>query len=178
MRWGRRKKCCDVGCCGVVVLIRRVFRCVRSWDDYSVGTSRHGEWFEGSERIVYKERLLVLEDFLFFSLYSFSCIANNSTTLITSSISVPVFVSRYAFRVQPSNIHITCARPRPLQFSWSGRERVAFFLVYKGGQYAQYASRWPSLWLITWLTRPKVVEALLTLSFRIGQGAYRFLFCL
>jgi hypothetical protein len=30
---------------------------------------------------VYKERLLVLEDFLFFSLYSFPCIASNSTTL-------------------------------------------------------------------------------------------------
>jgi len=30
MRWGCRKKYCDVGCCGVAVLIRRVFRCVRS----------------------------------------------------------------------------------------------------------------------------------------------------
>jgi len=42
----------------VVVLIRRVFRCVRSWEDYSVGTSKHEGWFESSERIVYKERLV------------------------------------------------------------------------------------------------------------------------
>jgi len=35
----------------------------------------------GGRRIVYKESVMVLEDFLFFSLYSFSCIASNSTTL-------------------------------------------------------------------------------------------------
>jgi len=61
-------------------------------------------------------------------------------------------------------------------FSWSGRERVAFFLAYEGGQYSQYASRWPSLWLMTWLIWPKGVDARLTLSFRIRQGERRLLF--
>jgi hypothetical protein len=74
MKWGRRKKCCDVGCCGEVVLIRRVFRCVRSWDDYSVGTSMHEEWFEGSERIVYKERLFCVGGFSFSSLFTRSLV--------------------------------------------------------------------------------------------------------
>jgi len=35
----------------------------------------------GGRRIVYKRVSMVLEDFLFFSLYSFSCITSNSTTL-------------------------------------------------------------------------------------------------
>jgi len=62
---------------------------------------------------------LVLEDFLFFSLYSFSCIASNSTTLKHILIIVP----RYALRVQFCNIHITCARPRLLQRLLKWRER-------------------------------------------------------
>jgi hypothetical protein len=39
--------CCDEGGSGVIVLISRVFRCVRSWGDYSVGTSEHEKWFRG-----------------------------------------------------------------------------------------------------------------------------------
>ena len=49
--------------------------------DDSDSTSEHEEWFQGGRRSVYKERLLAVEDFLFFPLYSFSCIAINSTTL-------------------------------------------------------------------------------------------------
>jgi hypothetical protein len=49
----------------MVVLIRRVFRCVRSWDDYSVGTLGHEKWFEGSARSVYKERVFGIGGFPF-----------------------------------------------------------------------------------------------------------------
>jgi len=63
-----------------------------------------------ADELYIKRVLIVLEDFLFFSLYSFSCIANNSPTLK----SISIFVSRYALRVQSSNIHITCVRSRPL----------------------------------------------------------------
>jgi len=66
-----------------------------------------------ADELYIKRVLIVLEDFLFFSLYSFSCIANNSPTLK----SILIFVPRYALRVQSSNIHITCVRPRPLQIS-------------------------------------------------------------
>jgi len=52
-----------------------------------------------ADETVYKERWLVLGDFLFFSLYSFSCIARNSTTLDTFLILVPVLVPRYELRV-------------------------------------------------------------------------------
>ena len=61
-------------------------------------------------------------------------------------------------------------------FSWLGRERVAIFLAYTGGQCFQYASKRPNLWSITWLTRPKIVDAPLTLIFKIGQGACSLLF--
>jgi len=65
---------------------------------------------------------MVLEDFLFFSLYSFSCIASNSTTLKHILIVVP----RYALRVQSCNILITCVRPRPLHYLlvWWRRSRL------------------------------------------------------
>jgi len=65
---------------------------------------------EVADELYIKRVLMVLEDFLFFSLYSFSCIASNSPTLKY----ILIFVPRYALRVQPSNILITCVRPRPL----------------------------------------------------------------
>jgi len=64
-----------------------------------------------ADELYIKRVLMVLEDFLFFSLYSFSCIASNSTILKNILILVP----RYALQVQFRNIHITCARTRPLQ---------------------------------------------------------------
>ena len=42
-----------------------------------------------ADELYIKRVLLVLEDFLFFSLYSFSCIASNSTTLKDILILVP-----------------------------------------------------------------------------------------
>ena len=65
---------------------------------------------EMADELYIKRVLMVLEDFLFFSLYSFSCIASNSTTWKY----ILIFVPRYALRVQSCNILITCARPRPL----------------------------------------------------------------
>ena len=44
-------------------------------------TSKHWEWFKGGRQSVYKERVFVLQDILFFSLYSFSSIAKPATTL-------------------------------------------------------------------------------------------------
>jgi len=116
MRWGRRKKCCDVGCCDVVVLIRRVFRCARSWDNYSIGTLEHKGWFEGCERIVYKERLFGVGGFPFLLsllvlLYSNQKYESGKNILTL----VFVFVPRYALRAQCCNIQITRAQPRPLQ---------------------------------------------------------------
>ena len=64
-----------------------------------------------ADELYIKRVLIVLEDFLFFSLYSFSCIASNSTTLKDNSI---LFLDTH-FEFSPANIHITCVRPRPLQ---------------------------------------------------------------
>jgi hypothetical protein len=49
----------------VIVLISRVFRCVRSWGDYSVGTWEHEKWFGGIRRCVYKERVVAVGGFPF-----------------------------------------------------------------------------------------------------------------
>jgi len=55
--------------------------------------------------------------------------------------------------------------------SWSGMERVAIFLAYKGSQYFQYALKWPSLWLITWLTTPKICWCSVDAQFRNWAGS-------
>jgi len=59
---------------GVVVMIWAVWVVCKITVGYSDGISKHGRWFEGGRPSVHKERLLALEDSLFFSLYSFSCI--------------------------------------------------------------------------------------------------------
>ena len=43
-----------------------------------------------ADELYIKRVLIALEDFLFFSLYSFSCIASNSTTLKSYSDSCPL----------------------------------------------------------------------------------------
>jgi hypothetical protein len=48
MRWRCRKKCCDVGCCDVVVLIRRWEIVYKITSKDSVGIVKHGGWFGGS----------------------------------------------------------------------------------------------------------------------------------
>jgi hypothetical protein len=66
---------------------------------------------------VYIQRgCLVWEDFLFFSLYWFSYIARNSTTLEITLTLVLGLIPGYQFRVQLSDINITCARLRLLHF--------------------------------------------------------------
>jgi len=84
--------------------------CVRSRDEIRMVHRSMDDCSRVADGLYIKRVLLVLEDFLFFSLYSFSCIASNSTTLENILTLVP----RYSFRVQFHNIHITCARPRPL----------------------------------------------------------------
>jgi len=48
-------------------------------------------------------------------------------------------------------------------FSGWGRDRVAILSDYTGGEYLDYAKPRPYQFLITWLTRPKIVDAVLTL---------------
>lgn len=48
---------------------------------YPDGTSKHGEWFGGGRLTVYKARVVGVGGFTFCSLCSFSCIANQVTTL-------------------------------------------------------------------------------------------------
>ena len=85
--------------------------CVRSWDEIRMVHRSMKNGSRVADELYIKRVLVVLEGFLFFSLYSFSCIASNSPTLKH----ILIFVPRYALRVQSCNIHITCVRPRPLQ---------------------------------------------------------------
>jgi len=55
---------------------------------------------------------------------------------------------------------------------------VAVFLANTGGEYVQYTLKRPSLWSITGLTSPEIIDTLWTLSSRIAQGAYRCFFSL
>jgi hypothetical protein len=52
---------------------------------------------------------------------------------------------------------------------------VAGVFAQYGGQYIQYALQQPRLWSIAWLTRWKIIDALLMLTFRFGPGVYPFL---
>jgi hypothetical protein len=45
------------------------------------GTLKHEEWLEGGRRIAYRRSVVGIGGFPFFSLYSFSCIAKQVTTL-------------------------------------------------------------------------------------------------
>jgi len=73
----------------VVVLIRRVFRCVRSWMIIRLVHRSMEDDSKVTNGLYIKRGCLALEDFLFFSLYSFSCIASNSPTLINVLDSCP-----------------------------------------------------------------------------------------
>jgi len=60
-----------------------------------------------ADEVYIKRVLLVLEDFLFFSLYSFSCIASNSTTLkdtliLVPSIRTPSSVPQHPYHLRPT----------------------------------------------------------------------------
>jgi len=63
-------------------------------------------------------------------------------------------------------------------FSVDNSDLVARFFTYTGGQYIHNALQQPSIWFITSLRRPKIIDALLTLIFRIVQGVCHFLFSL
>jgi len=66
-----------------------------------------------------------------------------------------------------------CWRP----FSWRGTERASICFPSKGGQYFDCKLERPYRFWLTLLTWPKIVDALLTLNFRMGQGAWGSLFC-
>jgi hypothetical protein len=55
--------------------------CERSWDKFRTVHWSMGNGSRMTEELYIKRVLLALEDFLFFSLYSFSCIAKQVTTL-------------------------------------------------------------------------------------------------
>ena len=63
-------------------------------------------------------------------------------------------------------------------FSTWGRERVAFFLPYMGCQNFYYVYSLPKCVFITRLTGPKIVDTLLTLILKMGQGACCILLCI
>ena len=55
---------------------------------------------------------------------------------------------------------------------------VGIIFALQGCPYFQYALNRPRLWSISWLTRPKIVDTLLMVIVKMGQGVCRFLFCL
>jgi len=63
-------------------------------------------------------------------------------------------------------------------FPWWGREGIAICFAYKGQQ--KYLHDWvqPIEGLISQDAWPKIVDALFTLIFMMGQGGYCILFCL
>jgi len=63
--WGIGLRCCDVGWCGVVVLIRYVVAVCKIIQEDWDGSSKQGEWFEGCSQTVYKERLVEIGGFPF-----------------------------------------------------------------------------------------------------------------
>jgi len=50
--------------------------------------------------------------------------------------------------------------------------------VYKNGQNNVFRPKWPYCAVIDHDGRPTIVDTLLTLIFKMGQGAFHFLFCL
>ena len=63
-------------------------------------------------------------------------------------------------------------------FSWWGREGIANCFAYKGNRKFLYDWLQPIGGVISQYTWPKIVDALLTLIFMMGQGVYCCLFCL
>ena len=62
-------------------------------------------------------------------------------------------------------------------FSRWGRERVASFFAYKGCQQFYYLNSQPNCIFSTRLTWPTIIDAPLTFIFKMGQGVFRFSFC-
>jgi len=73
--------------------------------------------------------------------------------------------------------------PRSLTFhwctySWWGRERLAWFFAYEVWLHFHDVYSIPNHIVISWLTGPKIIEALLTIIFKMGQGVSCFVFWL
>jgi hypothetical protein len=95
--------------------------CVRSWDEIWMVHRSMGNGSRVADGLYIKRVLLALEDFLFFSLYTFSCIAKQVTTLkqlrllscldfLETNLELLALLFRYCIIV----INITHAIPRPL----------------------------------------------------------------
>jgi hypothetical protein len=108
--------------------------CVRSWDEIRVVHRSMRNDSRVADGLYIKRVLLALEDFLFFSLYSFSCIAKQVTTLkqlrllsclaLSCLDSLETNLESFApLRYYIIIINITYARPRPLQTSGSAAAR-------------------------------------------------------
>jgi len=108
--------------------------CVRSWDGIQMVHRSMRNGSRVADELYIKRVLLALEDFLFFSLYSFSCIAKQVTTLkqlrllsclcrdfLDTNFERPLFLSWSHIRVT----NITYARPRPLQLQASIHQILA-----------------------------------------------------
>ena len=63
-------------------------------------------------------------------------------------------------------------------FSRWDTECLASFFAYNGCQYCCYVYSLQNYFLITRLTRPRIVDALLTVIFKMGQGVCPFFICL
>jgi hypothetical protein len=63
-------------------------------------------------------------------------------------------------------------------FSWWGRELFNFCFAYKGSQYFIYDYLQPLTLQSTYDPWRRIVAAPLTLNFRLGPGAFHFLYCL
>ena len=104
---------------------------------------------------------LVLEDSLFFSLYSFSCLASNSTTLkiISTLCSCPCLcpLIRTSSSVLQS-MHITCARPRTLHQGLLNPKRQVVLLISVGHLYPPCRSHLNPLSLSFSSTTPPSLE--------------------
>jgi len=62
-------------------------------------------------------------------------------------------------------------------FSGLGREHDAIIFALQGSQYLVYEWLQPFAIEVTHHAQPKIVDALLTLIFRMGQWRYGLLFC-
>ena len=99
--------------------------CVRSWDEIRMVHRSMGNGSRVANELYIKRVLLVLEDFLFFFLYSFSCIAKQVTTLeqfrlLTCLDSLDTNFERLSsclhYHIWVSNI--TYAQPCPLHYAF------------------------------------------------------------
>ena len=129
--WGSGWRCCDVGRCGMVVLIRVLLVVCKIMIGYLDGTSEHGEWLEGGRWSVYKDRLFGVGWFPFLLsllvlLYSkasttltqpwfLSCLDSLDTNL---DVFCPDYDTTLLLPISPTSDPTRYTRTSPLQCTW------------------------------------------------------------